>query len=81
MVSRRFFLTACLVLGRFSVMAGCMFMVFRRFFVVFCTMFAHCMFWKVEFKETDAQEGNNDNRRLSNLQAPEQIYHRSSLTL
>jgi len=44
MVSRRFLVTACLVLGRFSVMAGCMFMMLRRFFVVFCTLFAHRRF-------------------------------------
>jgi hypothetical protein len=41
MASRRFMVTACLVLGRFSVMAGCMFMMLRRFFVVFCALFTH----------------------------------------
>jgi hypothetical protein len=34
MVSRFFLIAACLVLGRFFVMAGSMFMVLRCFFVV-----------------------------------------------
>jgi hypothetical protein len=41
MVSRRFLVTACLVPGGFFVMAGCMFVVLRRFFVMFCTFFTH----------------------------------------
>jgi hypothetical protein len=41
MVSRRFLVATCLVLGCFFVMAGCMFMVLRRFRVVFCTFFTH----------------------------------------
>ena len=44
MMSRRFLVTACLVLGRFSVMAGCMLVVLRRFFVVFCALLAHLGF-------------------------------------
>ena len=39
MVGRRFLVATSLVLGRFSVMAGCMFMVLRRFLVVFCAFF------------------------------------------
>jgi hypothetical protein len=35
MVSRFFLIAACLVLGSFFVMAGSVFMVLRRFFVVF----------------------------------------------
>jgi hypothetical protein len=41
MVSRRFLLTAGFVFGRFSVMTGCMFMMLRRSFVMFCTFFTH----------------------------------------
>jgi hypothetical protein len=40
-VARRLLVAASLVLSRFSVMAGCMFMVLRRFLVVFCAFFTH----------------------------------------
>ena len=45
-----FLATAFLMLGRFKVMASCKFMVLRRFFVVFCTLFAHrvCSFEVLE---------------------------------
>ncbi len=70
MMSRCFLVTACLVLGRFSVMAGCMLVVLRRFFVVFCALLAHLGFLEgLRFRETDEAEDNDDNRRLSNLQA------------
>jgi hypothetical protein len=36
-----FMTSAGLVLGRLSVMAGRMFMVFRRFCVMFCALLAH----------------------------------------
>jgi hypothetical protein len=41
MVSSRFFVTASLVPGGFSVMAGWIVIVLRRFFVVFCSFFSH----------------------------------------
>lgn len=41
MMACLFMATAAIVLGRFSVMSGGMFMVLRRFCMMFCTFFAH----------------------------------------
>jgi hypothetical protein len=41
MMSRRLLVIACLVLGRFLVMARRMFMMLRRFGVMFCTLLTH----------------------------------------
>jgi len=47
-----------------------MLVVLRRFFVVFCALLAHLGFLEgLRFRETDEAEDNDDNRRLSNLQA------------
>jgi hypothetical protein len=41
MMSGLFVATAGMVLGGFFVMAGCMFMVLRRFCMMFCALLAH----------------------------------------
>ena len=46
-VARRLLVATSLVLSRFSVMAGCMFMVLRRFLVVFCAFFTQGREFKV----------------------------------
>jgi hypothetical protein len=44
MMSGLFVATAGVMLSRFFVMAGCMFMVFRRFCMMFCALLAHRVF-------------------------------------
>ena len=49
-ISGLFMFTACVVFGRFSMMAGRLFVVLRRSFMMFCASLAHRFLWgdKVE---------------------------------
>jgi hypothetical protein len=64
-VAGRLLVATSLVLSRFSVMAGCMLMVLRRFLVVFCAFFAHrrelffCGFARVRDDRTSMVQSRN----------------------
>ena len=57
MMPRLFMAPAGVVLGRFFVMAGRMFMVLRRFCMMFCALLAHRGFLRVEV-QTDARSSS-----------------------